>query len=1062
MAQLYRVLMIEDDPDDIEIVSSTLELATNMSFDLTAVSRLDEGIEFLSRNDPDFVLLDLNLPDSNGLDTLRRLRAHSPESLLVVISGLMADDDLVMDMLRLGAQEYLYKGDITDRNLALVMRHALERSRQRAALQESEARLRQVVEASADGMMVVDGEGVVRFANPAAQALFEREDSELVGQPFGLPLVAGDSGADIEVRRRSGEMRFVDMRLVELVWENEPAFLATLRDVSDRKRRETELAIIAGVSAALREGWSSAEIMEIVLDQIMVLLHTDGALFATLDDADNLVEGPGRQVGAVRHEALERLTRRVLITGQPYNGREPQVDPLFALHSQSGQLHNEICTPLVSSEATLGALWITRQRPFTAADVRLLNTIADIAAGAIHRATMLAEAKENLHRLNILHQLDLQITAKQSLRHILAVAMQNVSTMWAIDAAAVTLRVPRSSRLHTIAHWGMHTNPAQENPEGVICAWIDKCIEDKRLIFLPDITQCDPPLRRQYLIDKEHARAYYVAPLTVDGEVIGVFELLWRNAIRLTPNATDFLRTLSSQIAIAVEQDRLHLKTDQLLLQTRIQAQQLQEIIDNVAAGIILLDGDCRTLLANPMGQTYLEQLTGKPYAKNTPIKTLAQHSFRSILRAVGAGGMAVELPLMDESNTLFEIDIKRIEAFTGIGQYVLFVRDVSQQRDLQAKMHQQERLASVGQMAAGIAHDFNNVLGAIILQSHLLLSTDQVQPQSRQRVTTIVEQADHATRLIRQILDFSRRSMLERKTSDMRVLLHRAVALLETTLPATIQLNLQIVPGAYTVDVDETSFQQALMNLVFNARDAIDGEGSISLHLSSLVLDGHTKRPVYGMVDGSWLRLTVADTGMGMSPEIQAQVFDPFFTTKPAGKGTGLGLSQVYGIIKQHNGEIALESKPGKGTTFIIYLPLSSTAEAATIDDDTPIAGHGESVLVVEDNEAMRGALENMLDALGYRVRAAASGIEALAIPHAQLGRLDLLLTDLVMPEMGGIDLYRSIKQIKPTIKALVISGYPMDEAGQAFLDQGAIDWLPKPFSVVDLAKKIRTVLDT
>ncbi|MEZ4638685.1 MAG: response regulator [Caldilineaceae bacterium] len=138
-------------------------------------------------------------------------------------------------------------------------------------------------------------------------------------------------------------------------------------------------------------------------------------------------------------------------------------------------------------------------------------------------------------------------------------------------------------------------------------------------------------------------------------------------------------------------------------------------------------------------------------------------------------------------------------------------------------------------------------------------------------------------------------------------------------------------------------------------------------------------------------------------------------------------GFRQVYGIIKQHNGEIALESKPGKGTTFIIYLPLSSTAEAATIDDDTPIAGHGESVLVVEDNEAMRGALENMLDALGYRVRAAASGIEALAIPHAQLGRLDLLLTDLVMPEMGGIDLYRSIKQIKPTIKALVISGYPM-----------------------------------
>ncbi|MEZ4638689.1 MAG: GAF domain-containing protein [Caldilineaceae bacterium] len=293
------------------------------------------------------------------------------------------------------------------------------------------------------------------------------------------------------------------------------------------------------VSAALREGGSSAEIMEIVLDQIMVLLHTDGALFATLDDADNLVEGPGRQVGAVRHEALERLTRASSLQANPITAGNHRL------------IHCLRCTARVvnctmksarhwSPVRQHWALWITRQRPFTAADVRLLNTIADIAAGAIHRATMLAEAKENLHRLNILHQLDLQITAKQSLRHILAVAMQNVSTMWAIDAAAVTLRVPRSSRLHTIAHWGMHTNPAQENPEGVICAWIDKCIEDKRLIFLPDITQCDPPLRRQYLIDKEHARAYYVAPLTVDGEVIGVFELLWRNAIRLTPNATRF------------------------------------------------------------------------------------------------------------------------------------------------------------------------------------------------------------------------------------------------------------------------------------------------------------------------------------------------------------------------------------------------------------------------------------------------------------------------------------------------------------------------------------------
>jgi PAS domain S-box-containing protein len=404
---------------------------------------------------------------------------------------------------------------------------------------------------------------------------------------------------------------------------------------------------------------------------------------------------------------------------------------------------------------------------------------------------------------------------------------------------------------------------------------------------------------------------------------------------------------------------------------------------------------------------------------------------------------------------------------------WVSVARDITERKRLERQMRQQEQLAVIGQLAGGIAHDFNNLLTSIILYAQMLLGKPHLPPDLAPSLETILSESHRAAQLVRQVLDFSRRSMMETVTVDLTSLVEEAVAILRRTLPENIHLLLEVGRDEYTVNVDPTRVHQVVMNLATNARDAMPEGGELRIGLSrvevraeGVLLGGEVppeaRPPVAGMSAGEWVCLSVLDTGTGMTEEVRSHLFEPFFTTKGPGKGTGLGLAQVHGIVKQHRGYVGVETEMGQGTMFRVYLPVHEAAVEEIMEEEATAVpvGRGETVLLVEDEEKLREAGCEILESLGYRVLAAMDGAEALRLYRSE-GGVDLVVTDLVMPEMGGRELMRELRGENPRLKGLAITGYALTEGMEELRGEGLLDVVQKPFDVDTLARIVRRALD-
>jgi CheY-like chemotaxis protein len=287
----------------------------------------------------------------------------------------------------------------------------------------------------------------------------------------------------------------------------------------------------------------------------------------------------------------------------------------------------------------------------------------------------------------------------------------------------------------------------------------------------------------------------------------------------------------------------------------------------------------------------------------------------------------------------------------------------------------------------------------------------------------------------------------------------------LERTIPENVQINLRITSGAYLVEADPAQLQQILTNLAINARDALPAGGMLHIVLARLELADEVRCAGCNQaVEGEWIRLTVMDTGRGISHEVLPRIFEPFFTTKEVGAGSGLGLSQVLGIVEQHAGHLTVESRVGRGTTFTIYLPpLTSSqgkAEVTEIAPELVLAGQGETILLVEDDPMVLEVGRKMLESLGYRALIAANGRAALTVYQEHQAEIVLVLADMVMPNVGGVALFNLLKARYPEVKVILMSGYPLGEKGTELLEQGVVDWFQKPLSVPNLGQIISRAL--
>jgi nitrogen-specific signal transduction histidine kinase/ActR/RegA family two-component response regulator len=390
-------------------------------------------------------------------------------------------------------------------------------------------------------------------------------------------------------------------------------------------------------------------------------------------------------------------------------------------------------------------------------------------------------------------------------------------------------------------------------------------------------------------------------------------------------------------------------------------------------------------------------------------------------------------------------------------------IRDISARRAAEERLLVSQKMEAVGQLAAGIAHDFNNLLTAIHGFGELLGGSLPDGDPRRADLGEIMRAADRASELTRQLVAFSRRQILRPRVLDPAEVVEGIAPMLRRLMGEHIALVTHTEPDLGRVMADPSQLEQVLLNLAVNARDAMPEGGELTIETANVESDAEYPGNHAELSPGPYVLLAISDTGEGMDPETKARAFEPFFTTKEPGKGTGLGLATVYGIVKQSLGSIYLSSEPGRGTTFKVYLPR--VAEEATAVAETvtlrPAATGTETILLVEDNAAVRTFARRVLESQGYMVLEAACSAEALPLAASQSGSLDLLVTDVVMPGMQGPQLAQQLRAVRPDMPVLYVSGFTEDSVIAQGIQKREVAFLPKPFTAEALGHAVRDAIE-
>jgi PAS domain S-box-containing protein len=494
-------------------------------------------------------------------------------------------------------------------------------------------------------------------------------------------------------------------------------------------------------------------------------------------------------------------------------------------------------------------------------------------------------------------------------------------------------------------------------------------------------------------------------------------------------------------------------------------------LLESASQAILAVDGMGSLVLANPKAEEIFGysrvELLSSPMELLLPLAQREAHAHQrgEFFRHPRARPMGIGMDLMarrkDGSEFPVEVSLSYVKS-EGQVFAIAFVNDISQRKHLEEQLLQPQKMDAVGRLAGGVAHDFNNMLTVIAGYNRMIL--DELSPVDplRECAEEIVRAAERATALTGQLLALSRRQVIQPRIMNANAVVAQTEKMLRRLIGEDIELLLRLDPEISHIKADPSHIEQAIVNLVVNARDAMPRGGRITIETANVILDETYARSHVGVRPGPFVMLAVSDTGCGMDAASRRRIFEPFFTTKDRSKGTGLGLATVYGTVKQVGGDIWVYSEPGRGTTLKMYFPAfaeTSGTPAVTKPEPPTEVGTG-TILLVEDEKAVRDLTVRMLQRLGYNVLVAASGSEAIEIAGSYPDPISILLTDVVMPNMSGRQVADQLLSARPGLKVLYLSGYTDTTVIHHGVPETGVDFLPKPFSRDVLAKKMREIL--
>jgi two-component system, cell cycle sensor histidine kinase and response regulator CckA len=557
--------------------------------------------------------------------------------------------------------------------------------------------------------------------------------------------------------------------------------------------------------------------------------------------------------------------------------------------------------------------------------------------------------------------------------------------------------------------------------------------------------------------------------LRIGGEQLGLYGPELGGALHAVFDALILTVVLLGTTAALMRADEKRRSSEQALREAE---KKYRSIFENAIEGIFQNTPEGRFITVNPsfarmLGYASPEELLAATHDIESQlwVHPEKRQEYRRLLETNGfVTGFEVELRRKDGS-ILWASDCSRmVRGPTGAIEYFEgTLEDITGRRQLETQLRVSQKMEAIGRLAGGIAHDFNNLLTAILGYSELM---EEQLPDDEDLLSSLHEihkAGERAAALTRQLLAFSRRQVLQPKVLDLNAVVSEVEKLLRRLIGEDVELVTRLDPALGSVKADPGQLEQVLMNLAVNARDAMPEGGTLTVETANTVLDTGFTTANPGARSGEYAILTVTDTGIGMSDEVRSHAFEPFFTTKEHGKGTGLGLATAYGIVKQSDGYITVDSEPGRGTTFRIYFPRAAGAAAASGRGERPmLSPRGtETILLVEDKSGVRRLSRTILEAQGYIVLEAASGDEALEVARAHAGEIHLVATDVVMPGMSGRVLWDRLRVVRPDPRVLFMSGYTDDAITRHGVLEPGIAFLQKPFTPFGLAQKVREVLD-
>ncbi|MCJ7738102.1 MAG: PAS domain S-box protein [Anaerolineae bacterium] len=832
-------------------------------------------------------------------------------------------------------------------------------------------------------------------------------------------------------------------------------FVFVRRITRERKRAEEELRLWGVVLDQIQDHVTLTDLSGVITYVNEAEVESSGYSRDEIIGQATEVYGQDPKLGATQREIIERTLRDGVWRGDVVN------------HASDGRTVIMDCRTHVIRDSDGEPLFL-----------------CDIATDITRRRQAEDALRQRNRELAMLHRVGQTLASTLDQNQVLDAVLDEMCSLLSATGASVWLLDPQSEEL--VCHRSI--GPRSEAVVGWrlrlgegIAGWVARSGES---LIVPD-THAD---ERFYAgVDQRLGlglRSILTAPLRVKETVIGVIQVLDTAVDHFSSADLAAAEQLSATAAIAIENARLYEHAREEIAERVRVEEHLRESeekyrlhFENVTDVIYSIDPEFRVLSISPSVEGLLgykpEELIGKPFQDVNIVASdyvgAASSDIMRVLAGKRIDSAVYEFIAKDGTRKLGEVSGSPVMRDGKVVAIVSVARDITAREQMERQLRQHERLAAVGQLSAGIAHDFRNLLTTIILYANITLRRPGLPPNVRPDIETIISESKRAADLVQQILDFSSRSMIRVQALELQGLAQGVIDILRRTLLANIRVTLSVegedaassAGATLAVEADSGRIEQVLMNLALNAQDAMPRGGDLRFELSRMPLEADDEPPVPDMGPGEWVCVAVSDTGTGMMDEVRAHLFEPFFTTKEVGKGTGLGLAQVYGIVRQHEGHIAVDTAVGSGTVFRIYLPAYKETLSGEEGEEpsAPLQGQGETILLVEDHEKLREAGQSVLESLGYRVLTAASGREALMVYEAE-GGVDLVLTDLVMPEMGGKELVLEIRSKDPSLKAVGITGYAVEEVADELRGAGFLDVIYKPFEVETLAQVIHRAL--